>query len=207
MVSYEFPIILYNINLNNNILDYTIDNNDYKIQIDIGNYEIDKLVEEINNKSENKLKLEINKQNYKITINCEEIVLLKNNKSSILNNLGFHKKRYNNKKIYISENIYNLNNSKYIKLLIKNIDENIFAQINIESNRINNYSKLINNSLNNIEIQINDNNNNLINFNNQSFILEFNIFFLENNYDIDSDDISNITIENNNIDSFITTSV
>lgn len=213
LISYEFPLISNNINDINNKLHYKIDNSidsniakesdseevAYDDDEDIlvipnGNYDISTLIKKLNKISKGiNLIFSYNKNTSKVTIrngDDKEFSLFYKDES-ILSILGFEDNELTGKSFYISENSYNLQKSSYIYVHLPNIRSESMANININNTKNNSYYIDTENiTLDNIDIEIKDENDNIIDFCNLSYKLEFKIYF--SNEDLKIEDTPNI---------------
>lgn len=215
----EIPYSFYIINEYNNVLNLSTG----KIIVDFGNYNVNSLMKYINSKLPVNMILSFNSTNGKfiLTYNQPFNIL----PSSIYKLMGLEKnKTYNSinyvvnfpypanllgtKNLYIKSNIilsnYNSATKDYVTLGC--IPVNVEPYSIILYNNFSNSSFIINNiSLNNIEIEIYDDDNNLVDFNNidWSIIIEINSFVLQEYNPTTLNNVLNNKIEynNNNINS------
>ena len=240
LISYDFPIISNNINSMNNKFYFKINSiksidqdskqesdseerctgdEDEVIEMMIphGNYDISSLIKKINKLCRSyKISMSYNKNTSKVTIKSdnEENVIIFNKESSVLKILGFTELEYNNESKYVSNNSYDLRKNKYVKIKINNLDDQNFADVFIQPGKINSYYKDFDPiicSLENLDIEMQDNNGNLIDFCNLKHRIEFLItysndektdlsYFQNNLIDNDNDD-NNIQINSDDIES------
>lgn len=198
--SAKIPKTQYLINDNNNKIFFQetnqqVNNNTFYIAIiENGNYTINDLKTEIEDSmniiGNSKYTISINKNNHKISINSnlqggDKIFNIKFQ----LNILGFNSNHlYKNKNKYISESMYNLDDSNILYLYINNEK---FTTLFLECEKNKNYfynknkytSKIIFNTnldkLDSFHIIFKDESNNEYNFNNFNHTLLFNIEYLE----------------------------
>ena len=105
--------------------------------------------------------------------------------------LGFEEKELTGKNIYVSENSYNLQKSNYIYVHLPKIKQETMAVININNNKNVKYESDFDYiKLNSLNVEIKDENDNIIDFCNLSYKLEFKLYF--SNEDLKIDDIQNL---------------
>lgn len=193
----SIPYSFYNVNVYNNLFIYSINDVSYTLNIDVGNYNINQLIDYINNNTD--LVLSYNTLTNKITFtnSNNEFILSKN--SNCLELFGFKNNLidyYSSNKsltsvycvnllpiqmIYITTNYttYNFNqgNSNDLNILCA-IPVNTSPNSLIIYKNENNYrTNLLINNINNISIKLLDQNNNNINLNGLDFnlVLQFDI--------------------------------
>jgi ribosome-binding protein aMBF1 (putative translation factor) len=165
LVNYSLPNIRYNITSNNNILQYTINDNMKELVIPKGRYNIELLLEKLKN-NDFKLRLDFD----------ERVVISSNNnielhETNLLKCLGFNKVSGKELK---ANRIYDLRNTSKVLLYIKNLD-NDYPMGVLYNNRTNSSieSYYDNLSLENFEIELRDENNNIYDLNNMECRLNF----------------------------------
>ena len=165
LVNYSLPDIRYNITSNNNILQYTINDNMKQLVIPKGRYNIELLLEKLKN-NDFKLRLDFD----------ERVVISSNNnielhETNLLKCLGFNKVKGTELK---ADRIYDLRNTSKVLLYIKNIDNDYPIGV-LYNNRTNSSieSYYDNLSLENFEIELRDENNNIYDLNNMECRLNF----------------------------------
>ena len=165
LVNYSLPIIIYNITSNNNILQYTINNNMKEIVIPKGRYNIELLLEKLKN-SDFKLRLDFDE---KVVISSNNDIELHEN--NLLKCLGFNKVSGKELK---ADRIYDLRNTSKVLLYIKNLDKEYPIGV-LYNDRTNSSieSYYDNLSLENLEIELRDENNNIYDLNNMECRLNF----------------------------------
>ena len=172
LISYSLPNNIYNINNNNNELIINFENDDnVVIKIKPGKYNINNLINNINDKLENIQLSLTDTQNIKITSE-KPFRLVKTNLS--YNNLGFKKYNEEFEKNLLSDHIWDLRLPDKLYLFIDNINNNIPFGILYFNKIIQSEIKFddpIN--LNNFHIRICDKNKNLYDFNNLKHTLNF----------------------------------
>lgn len=127
LISYSLPLPKFNIEENkNNILNLIINDNDIKISLDTGKYNIDDLLESLNNKlKEYNILLSLNKQQ-KVTLQVQnetdKVLIIPTNLSKF--NLGFSG-IYENNTLYIADKIWDLRIDDRIYLYLNNLSDEI----------------------------------------------------------------------------------
>jgi hypothetical protein len=190
LLSYSLPDSIYNIdNNNNNLVLKTKENNDIIVKIVPGNYKIENLLEKLNkNLEQHKITFELNdtqkiivKSNDQKEFMLQDSILL--NKVLGFNNFSEYKDNF------LSENIWDLRSNNKLYIYIDNIRDNVpFGIIyfdNIVSSEIK-FEDGIN--LSHFKIRILDSNNNLYDFNNLKYSLNFQ-FEITNKVSINLDDV------------------
>ena len=118
LMSYSLPTPRYNITNKNNVFKYIINDVDTSINLEKGNYTIDKLIEELNKSDD----FEIINDNHKLTLTANTDIEL-DNSFLIVNNLGFQKNTFGKK--IIANKSWDLRLPDKLFLFIKNINESI----------------------------------------------------------------------------------
>ena len=191
IVNCIIPYSFYNINSNNNVLNYKINSVNYSLTIPIGNYSIINLVAYLNSQLTN-FTFAYNKIYNKITItnSINDFIL---NSSNFLTLIGFNNSNYiSTNKTLTSPNCININYTRCINLISNIITYNINTSKNLVNNNniicsipvntspntlrqyqnTNNFrTNLFVNTLNKIVIKLVDNNNNIIDLNGLNFNL------------------------------------
>ena len=191
IVNCVIPYSFYNINSNNNVLNYKINSVNYSLTIPIGNYSIINLVAYLNSQLTN-FTFAYNKIYNKITItnSINDFIL---NSSNFLTLIGFNNSNYiSTNKTLTSPNCSNINYIRCINLISNIITYNINTSKNLVNNNniicsipvntspntliqyqnTNNFrTNLFVNTLNKIVIKLVDNNNNIIDLNGLNFNL------------------------------------
>ena len=191
IVNCVIPYSFYNINSNNNVLNYKINSVNYSLTIPIGNYSIINLVAYLNSQLTN-FTFAYNKIYNKITItnSINDFIL---NSSNFLTLIGFNNSNYiSTNKTLTSPNCININYIRCINLISNIITYNINTSKNLVNNNniicsipvntspntliqyqnTNNFrTNLFVNTLNKIVIKLVDNNNNIIDLNGLNFNL------------------------------------
>jgi hypothetical protein len=191
IVNCTIPYSFYNINLNNNILNYKINNINYTLIIPIGNYSINNLVSYLNSQLPN-FTITYSKIFNKITFtnSLNDFIL---NASNFLLLIGFNNSNYiSTSRTLISPNCININYVRCINLISNIITYNVNTSKNLVNNNniicsipvntpantliqylnTNNFrTNLFVNTLNKIVIKLVDNNNNIIDLNGLNFNL------------------------------------
>ena len=191
VVNCIIPYSFYNINLNNNVLNYNVNNINYSLIIPIGNYNINNLVQFLNSQMSN-FTVTYNKIYNKITFthSSNDFIL---NSSNLLLLIGFNNGNYiSTNKILTSPNCININYVRCINLISNIITYNVNTSKNLVNNNniiasipvntapntliqyqnVNNFrTNLFVNTLNRIVIKLVYNNNNIIDLNGLNFNL------------------------------------
>ena len=226
LLSYDFPLISNNINETNNKLyfkfdknkvensisnnssdseDFAVDTNEDLdvITIPEGNYDISSLIKKLNKLGATfKLIFSYNKNTNKVTIKSEKSFTLVKNENNILNLLGFENESYESNLIFTANKAYDLRKFNYVYINLLNISDKTFATVNINNSKKGSYyfdTEYI--DLDKLEIEVKDEFNNLMNFCNLPFKLEFNFIFSNKNINIEDDNLiySDLSLENKNI--------
>ena len=232
LLSYDFPLTSNNINETNNKLYFKFDKNkiensekdllnnssdseevaidvseDYNIiTIPEGNYDISSLVKKLNKLGSGfKLIFSYNKNTNKVTIKSESIFSLFKKENNILNLLGFESEIFENHINYQGSKPYDLRKYNYVYINLLNVSNKTFASVNINNFKKGSYyldTDYI--ELDKLEIEVKDEFDNLMNFCNLPFKLEFNFIFSNKNINIDDNENlidSDNSLENKNISS------
>ena len=138
LISYSLPDNLNNIDSTNNYINYkiyvtednTIENN---IELEIGHYNIDELITELNNNFKNILSdSKIIFKNEKNFICIESDINIDIYDCILINDiLGFEKGSTINNNYYRAKNNFDLRISNYVNLNIKNISDKSFSKLGI----------------------------------------------------------------------------
>ena len=176
LISYKFPNFINNIN--NNLVNFKIDNKQHDIELTKGFYTIKSLIEYLNQCCEINFEL----INGHINIHHEKDFELINNQKSVLHFLGFEKNNYSNKNNYQNDSNINLSDNSYLKIKLNNIHENNTFDINIKNNI--DYNKSFNNldNIESLDIEVTDEFDNLLKI---PFKLEFQIICFNDNINFD----------------------
>jgi hypothetical protein len=232
LLSYDFPLTSNNINETNNKFyfkfnndltdnnlkdasnntsdseDIAIDlNEDFNIiTIPDGNYDISSLIKKLNKLgSAFKLIFSYNKNTNKVTIKSESSFSLFKKENNILNLLGFESEIFESNTYYQGTKPYDLRKYNYVYINLLNISPKIFAAVNINNSKKGSYYLDTNYiEIDKLEIEVKDEFNNLMNFCNLPFKLEFNFIFSNKNINIDDNENlidSDNSLENKNISS------
>ena len=232
LLSYDFPLTSNNINETNNKFyfkfsndvtnnslkdvsnnssdseDIAIDlNEDFNIiTIPDGNYDISSLIKKLNKLgSAFKLIFSYNKNTNKVTIKSESSFSLFKKENNILNLLGFENDIFESNTYYQGTKPYDLRKYNYVYINLLNITPKIFAAVNINNSKKGSYYLDTNYiEIDKLEIEVRDEFNNLMNFCNLPFKLEFNFIFSNKSINIDDNENlvdSDNSLENKNISS------
>ena len=118
LISYSIPKPRFNISKNNNILKYSINDEDKQIEIPIGFYNINKLLENINKNDD----FEIKNLNQHLVLESKQDIEL-DNSYLITKNLGFEKNMFGEK--IIANKSWDLRLPDKLFLYIKNINKEL----------------------------------------------------------------------------------
>lgn len=203
--NFKFINSFYNINKYNNIFYYSINNNgvinDYQFSVNVGNYSINNLLTTLNNNLTGKITLTYDSLTFKINFVAVDNILfkLKSGEKNMLYVLGFDEQTE-----YVSSiksvNLINLTGVQSLYICINNLNlmsnagknsrlNNVLECINIAvptgnsqiyQNTTNTKYKIGDTNINQMQINIYDENNNLVNFNNTNWSLSINIIFAYN---------------------------
>jgi hypothetical protein len=140
LLSYSLPLSRYNIEKDiNNIFNYSINEEQFIIDIPSGKYSINELIEFINNNINNnniKLKLNIEQKIIFESIDTNDILFIYENNLS-KNNLGFiNYNNDNNSNIIIADNTWDLRINDKIYLYLDNLVEDIPFGILFYNNKL-----------------------------------------------------------------------
>ncbi len=127
IVSGQIPASNYNVFSTNNKFHFVEEDNLYTIEIESGNYTIEKLIEiiqsEMNEISDNQYHIEISDITSKITITSNNnFALYFNLENSIGKYLGFTQDVYENNSVYKAEELTNISPDDYVNFCIENIE-------------------------------------------------------------------------------------
>ena len=234
LLSYDFPLTSNNINETNNKLYFKFDkskieientmkdlsnnssdseefeidtNEDFNIiTIPEGNYDISSLIKKLNKLGSTfKLIFSYNKNTNKVTIKSESTFSLFKKENNILNLLGFESEIFENDAKYQGNKPYDLRKFNYVYINLLNVSDKTFATVNINNSKKGSYYLNTNYiELDKLEIEVKDEFDNLMNFCNLPFKLEFNFIFSNKNINIDDNENlidSDNSLENKNISS------
>lgn len=170
LVNYSVPKNYYNINNNNNTFVYKINNEEKNIKIENGLYNIENLLNKLNENQDLIFSIGFNQ---KIKISSDnEFVLVESN--LLKNNLGFKEIIEEKIKEIEADNLYELRQPSYFLLYIDNIDNNSpLAILNINGNSFGKIELNQPSELEHLDIRIVDENNNLVEFENRYHTLNF----------------------------------
>ena len=231
LLSYDFPLTSNNINETNNKLYFKFDktkienslkdvsnntseseeilidtNEDFNtIIIPEGNYDISSLIKKLNKLGSTfKLVFSYNKNTNKVTVKSENSFSLYWKENNILSLLGFENELFQNEISYQGTKPYDLRKFNYVYINLLNVSNKTFAAVNINNTKKGSYYIETNYiELDKLEIEVKDEFDNLMNFCNLSFKLEFNFTFSNKNINIDDENLidSDNSLENKNISS------
>lgn len=222
LIDAQIPVSFYNINYTNNVLNYQISSLNYTITVDVGNYNFNSLATNM------KAKFLSNGHTFFITINKQTGIITFSTVatnfifqvSSIFQTLGFSLQNQTSSlfsltatyplnllgitKIKIESslfNTYNVDSSSYgLSNLISTIpvDQPAFGLITYE-NKSNSKYKLRTDTVDEIDLQLLDQNNNLVNFNNIDWTMTFLLEVIRETQDISTTEMTDILKEQNKI--------
>ena len=222
LIDAQIPVSFYNINYTNNVLNYQISSLNYMITVDVGNYNFNSLATNMISKfllNGHTIIMTINKQNGIITFSTAStnFVFVV---SSIFSTLGFSLQNQTSTsfsltanfplnllgitKIKISSILFNTYNvdsaSNGLSNLISTIpiDEPAFGLISYE-NKSNAKYKLRTDAVDEIDLQLTDQNNNLVNFNNIDWTMTFLLEIVRETQDISTTEMADVLKEQNKI--------
>lgn len=198
LLSAEIPVSFYNINVNNQVLYYTINNIQYNLTIPEGNYNATNFITEFQTQFNNgghthTIVLTFSKITGKLTFTKSGIydVIFNSINSTLYEVLGFLKdENYTISSTYTAPHLLNLLGVKKIKiktnLSLHNYDSNghtsgnllhtlsvnkpSYSLIDYQNNHLG-LNRIFNKIINEIHIEMRDENNNLIDFNNTYWTL------------------------------------
>ena len=222
LIDAQIPVSFYNINYTNNVLNYQISSLNYTITIDVGNYNFNSLA--INMKAQFLLNghtflITINKQNGIITFatTTTNFVFVV---SSMFSTLGFPLQNQTSTsfsltaiyplnllgitKIKISSLLFNTYNvdsaSNGLSNLISTvpIDQPAFGLISYENKSTAKY-KLRTDAVDEIDLQLTDQNDNLVNFNNIDWTMTILLEIVRETQDLSTTEMEDVLKEQNKI--------
>lgn len=208
--SLKFLNAFYNINSTNNMFYYSVSSlgigivDIYSFEIPIGNYNITTLLELLNAELIGYITIEYIESTFKLSFSSvNNTFILRTGINNILKVLGFTNEDTNEINLIVSVNLINLSGIQMLYICIDNFNisnvlsknsalHNVINEINIntltgttqtyENNSTVKY-KIINSLINRIDLNIYDENDLLVDFNNTDFYLSLNIIFsYKNNY-------------------------
>lgn len=222
LIDAQIPVSFYNINYTNNVLNYQISSLNYTITIDVGNYNFNSLA--INMKAKFLLNghtflITINKQNGIITFATTTTNFVFTT-SSMFSILGFPLQNQTSTsfsltatyplnllgitKIKISSLLFNTYNvdsaSNGLSNLISTvpIDQPAFGLISYE-NKSNAKYKLRTDAVDEIDLQLTDQNDNLVNFNNIDWTMTILLEIVRETQDLSTTEMADVLKEQNKI--------
>lgn len=222
LIDAQIPVSFYNINYTNNVLNYQISSLNYTITIDVGNYNFNSLA--INMKAQFLLNghtflITINKQNGIITFATTTTNFVFTT-SSMFSILGFPLQNQTSTsfsltatyplnllgitKIKISSLLFNTYNvdsaSNGLSNLISTvpIDQPAFGLISYE-NKSNAKYKLRTDAVDEIDLQLTDQNDNLVNFNNIDWTMTILLEIVRETQDLSTTEMADVLKEQNKI--------
>ena len=225
--SFKFLNSFYNINTTNNIFYYSMNfgigfADIYGINIPIGNYNINSLVNFLNSQLAGSITITSSSLTFKITLTSNNQFILRNNLNNCLKILGFNYEDTLPSSTLESINLFNLSGVQMLYVAIPSLNlssitskngalNNVIQDINIESvtgasqsfkNTTLSRYKVNNMLISNIDIDIYDEENSLVDFNNTQYFLNLSLIFsykAEFKPDLTLDFKSDENIPNDNI--------
>jgi hypothetical protein len=222
LIDAQIPVSFYNINYTNNVLNYQISSVNYTITVDVGNYNFNSLATNM------KAKFLLNSHTFIITINKQNGIIRFSTAStnfifvvsSMFSTLGFPLQNQTSStfildaiyplnllgitKIKISSILFNTYNvdsaSNGLSNLISTIpiNEPAFGLISYE-NKSNAKYKLRTDAVDEIDLQLTDQNDNLVNFNNIDWTMTFLLEIVRETQDISTTEMADVLKEQNKI--------
>lgn len=201
--SFKFINAFYNINSTNSVFYYSISSSGlgifdiHSIDIPFGNYTIDTLVQFLNNELLGYITITYSVKTFKMNFVSSSSFILRNGNNCCLKILGFNFEDTILSSNLTSPNLFNLSGVQMLYISVSNFNinsissnnsllNNIIQDINIETlagttQSFNNVSssryKIMNSLINKIDLDIFDENNTLVDFNNTDFFLTISIIF------------------------------
>jgi hypothetical protein len=202
--SFKFINSFYNINSTNNVFYYSIDSvigmgiiDIHNFEIPIGNYNITSFLAYLNVQLAGVMVITASNQTFKLTCTSSDIIILRNGVNSCLKVLGFNFVDTVQAYEITSPNLFNLSGVQMLYICISNFNvssissinsylNNVIQDINIETlagttQSFNNTSasryKIMNSLINKIDLNIYDENNQLVDFNNTDFFINVSLIF------------------------------
>lgn len=200
--SFKFVNSFYNVNSSNNIFYYSINTGSgfadiYGINIPIGNYSINSFVSFLNTQLSGSITLASSSQTFKITLTSANSFILRNGLNSCLKLMGFEFEDTAPSTIISSTNLFDLSGIQMLYIAVPSLNisaitskngglNNVIQDINIESvsgsaqsfkNTTLSRYKINNTLISNIVIDIYDEDENLIDFNNTNYFLNLSLIF------------------------------
>lgn len=200
--SFKFVNSFYNVNSTNNIFYYSINNgsgfNDtYGINIPIGNYDIASFISFLNTQLSGTINITSSIQTFKLTFTSLNQFILRNGSNTCLKLMGFDLEDTAPATTLQSTNLFNLSGVQMLYIAIPSLNlsaitskngelNNVIQDINVESitgasqsfkNTTLSRYKVSNTLISNIVIDIYDEDNNLIDFNNTNYFLNLSLIF------------------------------
>jgi hypothetical protein len=178
-----------------------------KVSVPPGEYDIENLIKKMHSiKKKYDISMTYNKYTKKVTIKHKQGQKFSfyNGNNSIISILGFHESEYEGKSSYIGESPYDLRSERYVMLYLNNInDHKPFAKIPINSKNMTqriDFKQNIN-ELDHLEIELlSPFTNKSFYFDQQHYMLNFNIISLEETSVMMKDILKNILeIDNNKL--------
>jgi len=203
--SFKFINAFYNISSTNNIFYYSVSTmgieiiDEHSIEIPIGNYNLTSLLDFLNGELLGYITITYSSSTFKLTFTADSgTLMLRDGVNNCLRVLGFNNTDTIESNILISPNLINLSGIQLLYIALTNfsiasnsskdsIVNNILESVNIEVSTGTTQSfttsshhkyKIIDSSINKIDIDIYDENNELVDFNNTDFYLNMSFIFV-----------------------------
>jgi hypothetical protein len=200
--SFKFVNSFYNVNSTNNTFYYSRDTGSglgdiYGINIPIGNYDINAFVDYLNTQLSGTITISSSMQTFKLTFTSTNTFILRNGANNCLKLMGFNLEDTAPTTTLHSINLFNLSGVQMLYIAIPSLNisavtskngelNNVIQDINIESitgasqsfkNTTLSRYKVNNTLISNIVIDIFDEDNNLVDFNNTQYFLNLSLIF------------------------------
>lgn len=200
--SFKFVNSFYNVNSTNNTFYYSRDTGSglgdiYGINIPIGNYDINAFVDYLNTQLSGTITISSSMQTFKLTFTSTNTFILRNGLNNCLKLMGFDLEDTTPATTLHSINLFNLSGVQMLYIAIPSLNisavtskngelNNVIQDINIESitgasqsfkNTTLSRYKVTNTLISNIVIDIFDEDNNLVDFNNTQYFLNLSLIF------------------------------
>jgi len=202
MESFKFVNSFYNVNSTNNIFYYSINTGSgfgdiYGINIPVGNYSINAFVDYLNTQLAGSIIITSSMQTFKLTFTSANSFILRNGTNNCLKLMGFNYEDTEPATTLQSTNLFNFSGVQMLYISIPSINlssvtvkngglNNVIQDINIETvtgssqsfrNTTLSRYKVNNTLISNIVIDIYDENNEFVDFNNTNYYLNLSLIF------------------------------
>lgn len=200
--SFKFVNSFYNVNTTNNIFYYSINTGSgfadiYGVNIPIGNYSINTFLNYLNSQLSGSIVATSSTQTFKVTFTSSNSFILRNGLNNCLKLIGFNYEDTLPATTLETTNLFNLSGIQMLYIAVPSLNlsavtskngelNNVIQDINIESvsgtsqsfkNTTLSRYKINNTLISNIDIDIYDEDNNLIDFNNTNYFLNLSLIF------------------------------